>query len=265
MRKGRSPRIGLALAGGGPLAAVYEIGALAALEESIEGFDVNAADIYVGISAGGIVAAGLANGITPHQMCRIFIESDIQPEGEGMELFKPELLMRPATAELRDRLLSVPGLLIESLFHYARQRKSLIRSLERLKGALPVGLLSGEGLHQYLKRTFSRAGRTNDFRKLKRKLVIVATDLDTGEAVRFGEGAWDNVPISRAVQASAAVPGLFPPVDIKGHHFVDGALRKTLHGSIALEHGVDLLICVNPIVPYKAVRKETASWPKRGC
>lgn len=256
MTKGRSPRIGLALAGGGPLAAVYEIGALAALEESIEGFDVNAADIYVGISAGGIVAAGLANGITPHQMCRIFIESDIQPEGEGMELFKPELLMRPATAELRDRLLSIPGLLVESLFHYVRQRKSLIRSLERLKGALPVGLLSGEGLHQYLKQTFSKAGRTNDFRKLKRKLVIVATDLDTGEAVRFGEGAWDSVPISRAVQASAAVPGLFPPVDIKGHHFVDGALRKTLHGSIALEHGVDLLFCVNPIVPYKAVRKE---------
>jgi NTE family protein len=256
MSEGRSPRIGLALAGGGPLAAVYEIGALAALEESIEGFDVNAADIYVGISAGGIVAAGLANGITPHQMCRIFIESDIQPEGEGMELFKPELLLRPATAELRDRLLAVPGLVLESLFHYVRQRKSLIRSLERLKGALPVGLLSGEGLHQYLKRTFSKAGRTNDFRKLQRKLVIVATDLDTGEAVRFGEGEWAGVPISRAVQASAAVPGLFPPVDIKGHHFVDGALRKTLHGSIALEHGVDLLFCVNPIVPYKAVRKE---------
>jgi predicted acylesterase/phospholipase RssA len=264
MMEGRSPRIGLALAGGGPLAAVYEIGALAALEESIEGFDVNAADIYVGISAGGIVAAGLANGITPHQMCRIFIESDIQPEGDGMELFKPELLMRPATAELRDRLLSVPGLLIESLFHYVRQRKSLIRSLERLKGALPVGLLSGDGLHQYLKRTFSKAGRTNDFRKLQRKLVIVATDLDTGEAVRFGEGVWDSVPISRAVQASAAVPGLFPPVEIKGHHFVDGALRKTLHGSIALEHGVDLLFCVNPIVPYKAVRKEGSKLAEAG-
>lgn len=63
------PCIGLALAGGGPLAAVYEIGALAALAESIEGLDLNEADIYVGISAGGILAAALANGITPHQMC----------------------------------------------------------------------------------------------------------------------------------------------------------------------------------------------------
>jgi NTE family protein len=82
--------------------------------------------------------------------------------------------------------------------------------------------------------------------------VIVATDLDTGEAVRFGSPGWDGVPISRAVQASAAVPGLFPPVDILGHHFVDGAVRKSMHASIALEAGVDMLFCVNAIVPYNA-------------
>lgn len=92
--KRTEPRIGLALAGGGPLGAVYEIGALAALEESIEGLDLNAADIYVGISAGGIVAAGLANGITPHEMCRLFVESDVGEDDEG--LFKPEMLLRPA-------------------------------------------------------------------------------------------------------------------------------------------------------------------------
>jgi NTE family protein len=48
------------------------------------------------------------------------------------------------------------------------------------------------------------------------------------------------------------VPGLFPPVEIDGRHFVDGALKKTLHASIALEEGVDILVCVNPIVPYNA-------------
>ncbi len=72
----RGSRIGIALAGGGPLGAVYEIGALAAIEESIAGLDLNQADIYVGISAGGIIAAGLANGITPHQICRLFVESE---------------------------------------------------------------------------------------------------------------------------------------------------------------------------------------------
>ena len=62
--KNKRPKIGLALAGGGPLAAVYEIGVLAALEESIEGLDMNDAGIYVGISAGGIIAAALANKIS---------------------------------------------------------------------------------------------------------------------------------------------------------------------------------------------------------
>ncbi|MES2296064.1 MAG: patatin-like phospholipase family protein [Pseudomonadota bacterium] len=245
------PRIGFALAGGGPLAAVYEIGALAALEESIAGLDANDADIYVGISAGGIIASGLANGITPHQMCRRFIESDAHST-PNPALFKPEILLRPASAEFKKRLASVPGLIVESLFHYARHRSSLMSSFERMKEALPAGILSGEGIHHYLKATFAGGGRSNDFRKLRRKLVIVATDLDTGEAVRFGEPGWDSTPISIAVQASAAVPGLFPPVQIKGRYFVDGALRKTMHASIALEAGVEMLFCVNPIVPYNA-------------
>jgi len=256
-RRKRPPKIGLALAGGGPLAAVYEIGVLAALSESIEGLDVNDAAIYVGISAGGIIASALANGITPHQMCRLFIESDVEA-ADGPALFKPEILLKPAGAELRKRLSMLPGLLATSVFHYARHRRSVFSSFERLKEALPAGVFSGEGIHHYLKSTFARTGGTNDFRKLTRKLVIVATDLDTGEAVRFGEAGWDGVPISLAVQASAAVPGLFPPVEIGGHHFVDGALRKTMHASIALEDGVDMLFCVNAIVPYNARGKDQA-------
>jgi hypothetical protein len=41
-------------------------------------------------------------------------------------------------------------------------------------------------------------------------------------------------------------------VEIAGRHFVDGALRKTLHASEALDDGVKLVICVNPIVPFDA-------------
>lgn len=243
------PAVGLALAGGGPLAAVYEIGALAALAESIGGLDLTDADIYVGVSAGGIIAAGLANGVTPHQMCRLFIESDAEAI-DGAPLFKPETLLRPALREIGKRARNVPGLLAGALLHYARRRGSLAASFERMKEALPAGFLSNEAIETFLRATFAKAGRSNDFRKLKRKLVIVATDLDTGRAVRFGEPGSDSTPISVAVQASAAVPGLFAPVEIGGHHFVDGALRKTMHASIALEQGVELLICVNPIVPY---------------
>ncbi len=53
-----------------------------------------------------------------------------------------------------------------------------------------------------------------------------------------------------AIEASAAFPGLFPPVEIDGALFVDGALNKTLHASLALDAGVDLLLCVSPLVPF---------------
>jgi predicted acylesterase/phospholipase RssA len=84
--------------------------------------------------------------------------------------------------------------------------------------------------------------------------VLVATDLDSGEAIPFGTEGWDHVPISQAVQASAALPGLFPPVEIDGRHYVDGALKKTLHASVLLDRGLDLLICLNPLVPYESDR-----------
>jgi predicted acylesterase/phospholipase RssA len=54
------------------------------------------------------------------------------------------------------------------------------------------------------------------------------------------------------VQASAALPGLYPPVQIDGHYYVDGALRRTMHASVAFKEGVDLLLAINPLVPFES-------------
>jgi predicted acylesterase/phospholipase RssA len=239
------PRIGLALAGGGPLGAIYEIGALAALSEALRGIDFNDAEVYVGVSAGSFIAAGLVNGFTPHQMSRLFIEGH-----KSEDRFDPSILLRPALREYLRRAASVPPLLIEAAWNYVARPGNLMSSIERLGRAIPTGLFDGDQVHKYLGRIFAQTGRTNSFRELRHKLYLVATDLDTGESVAFGSKGFDHVPVSRAVQASAALPGVFPPVPIEGRYFVDGALRKTLHASIALEHGVDLLVCVNPLVPY---------------
>ncbi len=72
LQPGRS--VGLALAGGGPLGGIYEVGALVALADSLDGLDFNDLDVYVGVSSGGFVAAALANGISPAQMYRLFID-----------------------------------------------------------------------------------------------------------------------------------------------------------------------------------------------
>ena len=241
----RRPRIALALAGGGPLGAIYEIGALCALSECLKGLDFNDLDHYVGVSAGGFIAAGLANGLTPRQLCEAFIE-DLPTE----ENFDPSWLMKPAWQEIGGRVKRLPGLLGSALWAWGVQRKPLANAFERVGAALPTGVFDNEDIHRKIEQLFAREGRTNDFRQLRARLTLVATELDTGEAAPFGRPGWDHVPISRALQASAALPGLFPPVQIDGKHYVDGALKKTLHATVALDEGLDLLLCLNPLVPF---------------
>jgi predicted acylesterase/phospholipase RssA len=125
-------------------------------------------------------------------------------------------------------------------------------SLATLSHAVPTGMFDNRSIGDFLRDLFAASGRTNDFRKLGRKLFLVATNLDTGASVIFGASGRDHVPISIAIEASAALPGLFPPVKIGGEYFVDGALNKTLHASVALDEGIDLLLCVNPLVPFDA-------------
>ncbi len=127
-----------------------------------------------------------------------------------------------------------------------------MEALATLSHAVPTGMFDNRSVGEFLRRLFAAPGRTNDFRKLDRKLFLVATNLDTGASVTFGAPGRDHVPISMAIEASAALPGMFPPVMIGGEHFVDGALNKTLHASVALDEGVGLLLCVNPLVPFDA-------------
>lgn len=243
------PRIGLALAGGGPLGAVYELGTLAALAESLEGIDFNALDVYVGVSAGGFIAAGLANGVTPGEMCRMFVESDAHERP-----FDPAVLLRPALREYLRRAAALPPVLLDVAWSYLSNPlgQGLMAPLARLGRTIPTGIFDNQAIHRFLARAFAEPGRTNDFRKLAHELYLIATDLDSGRSVQFGTPGRDDIPISLAVQASAALPGLFPPVEIGAHHYVDGALKKTLHASVALDRGVRLLLGINPLVPYDA-------------
>lgn len=256
------PHIGLALAGGGPEGAVYEIGALLALEEALEGVDLNDLHVYVGVSAGGFLASCLANGLTPREMRRAMVSFG----GAGPTPFKPETFFTPVKGELGRRALSVPKLFVEAVTDYFRNPKdlTLLESMTRLTRALPVGFFDGDPIRQYLERLFSRHGRTDDFRELTKHLVIVAADLDSGQAVRFGEPGYDHVPISLAVQASAALPGLYVPVEIDGRYYVDGVLKKTLHASVALDAGAELVLCINPIVPVDTSRAVEAGVMRRG-
>ncbi len=245
----RNGKVGIALAGGGPLGGIYEIGALVALEEALEGLKLTECDVYVGVSSGAFVAAGLANGLSAREMHAMFILDQ-----SHQDPFEPSLLLRPAFAEFARRLVRMPEMIQSAALAYfgVAPHRGFFESFMRLTRGLPNGLFDNDAIASYLARLFSKPGRTDDFRKLARELFIVATDLDSGRSVPFGTSGFDDVPISEAVKASAALPGLYPPARIGDHDYVDGAMKKTLHASVALKAGVKLLICINPIVPFDA-------------
>ena len=202
-------RIGIAIAGGGPIGGMYELGALRALETAIEGLDLNRLDVYVGVSSGAFLAAGLVNRLSTAEICRIFITGD-HPEIR----FKPRMFLKPAFMEYGKRVTALPSLAFDWWKSLVTDPTGVQMSelVTRFTSAVPTGLFDNAPIERFLREVFTGPGRNNDFRKLERPLYVVAVDLDRGQAVRFGSEGWDDVPISQAVQASSALPGLYSPV-----------------------------------------------------
>lgn len=253
----RRSTIGLGCAGGVIEGAVYEIGALRALDEAIDGVAFHDLDMYVGVSSGALIGSFLANGVSTTELSRGVI-SEAQDASLNLE---PEVLFRPAMREYAGRLFRLPGALVSSLRHYLFNPfdLSLLGLLSTFGSVVPNGFFNNAALEDFLAKAFSTGGRTNDFRQLRRQLYVVAMHLDSADVVVFGKPGHDHVPISSAIQASTALPGLYTPVEIDGQHYIDGVARRTVHASVALEAGADLLFCINPIVPVNIQLKQHAS------
>ncbi len=243
------PKIGLAIAGGGPVGAIYELGALRAIDEAFEGVRLHHLDIYVGISAGSFIVSSLANHISSADICRTFIG---HPAAEFT--LKPEDFFRPDYRQYLETAKRLPSVISENLVKIIKDpyHSTISAVFESIGRCLPSGLFDSDAIEQFLRKIFESKGRSNDFKALDTILYVVAVNLDNGAAVRFGDPEHSDVPISKAVQASAALPALYSPVRIDGRYFVDGALRRTLHASAALDEGVDLLIGINPLVPFSS-------------
>jgi predicted acylesterase/phospholipase RssA len=250
-------RTALVLSGGGLTGAVYHIGALRALNDALLDRSVNDFDIYVGTSAGAIIASCVANGIRTKDLFRAIAGEAGPANLQRGDVFSPNL------GELARKLAGLPAVSAWACWHYLRHARDmdLVDFMMLFADALPSGFFDGEAIGRYLSRVFKFTGKTDDFRKLDRDLQLIATDLDNGDRVIFGTGSNDRVPISRAAAASSAVPVLYTPVKLDGREFVDGGLRGTASIDIAIERGAELVICVNPLVPFD---NRSRSIPKLG-
>ena len=100
-------------------------------------------------------------------------------------------------------------------------------------GLHKAALFSGDKLESYFETMLG--GRS--FSVLKRELVVVATDVDTGERVLLRDGS-----LAKALRASASMPGVFAPVEIAGRRLIDGGLGSPIPLDTLATLGVDLAI-----------------------
>lgn len=246
-RRKKPSKTALVLGGGGFTGGVYEIGALRALDLLAVNSTVNDFDVYVGTSAGSFVASMLANGITPDEMAQV-LNSRVPSELEDLDL---DRVLKPNYLGFLQKALLLPLRGVELVRALARIGElSAIDIGVGLAEALPTGLYSNSGLHDYIAEVLAEGGRTNDFRLLEPELYLTGTDLDTCERIVFGEDEWRDVPISKAVQCSTALPLVYKPVELKGRQMVDGGIRSTTNVDIAVEAGAKFIVVVNPLVPY---------------
>lgn len=242
LRRGPSTRA-LVLGGGGVIGGMYEVGVLAALDEAFQGFRVNDFDIFVGSSAGSVVASLVANGVRPEDLYRIL---------DG-GLSDPMNFTRGAVYD-RHAFLGAAGRFGRLLWALGKNiltglRGSLPDLLARAQGELPAGFFTLQQLEAYMRAVFEQKGLSNDFRRLRRTLLIPAVDLDRAERVVFGPGATVEVPISQAIAASSAIPGFFEPYRVGERDYVDGGVGYTGHADLGVERGAEAVVVVNPLVP----------------
>lgn len=242
----RKSKLALVLAGGGLTGAVYEIGALRAMDDLLIGRTVNDFDIYVGTSAGSLVASMLSNGISPEQMMRSLDGSF--PEVQSLQRKHLFNVKRSELLRLGARL---PHKVLRAWVNYVGNLTDMtfFDFVWSLLETLPAGFYDGLALGNYVQHIIDQVGYSNRFQDLYNELHIVATDLDSGERMIFDRST-PEVPISLAVAASSAVPIVYKPVRIQGHDYVDGGLRGNASLDLAIERGADLVVCINPMVPF---------------
>ena len=210
----RRPRIGLALGGGAARGAAH-VGVLKILEQM-----QIPVDYIAGTSMGAIVGAMYALGMTAAEIEAALLSID------WGDLFsdRPDRKMRSIRRKQDDTWILMP----------------LEFGLKGGKPVLPPGLVAGQKFAFAFDAPGLYTSGHDGFDNLPIPFRAVATDLETGEMVVLDRGN-----LLRAIRASMAVPGAFPPLEIDGRLLVDGFLVRNLPVDVVRDMGADIVIAVD--------------------
>jgi NTE family protein len=203
----------LVLGGGGITGVAWQWGVIAGLADA--GIDLTKADLVIGTSAGSVVGSQLASGADVQE------RFDTQLAGPGSELatsLAPLVIARWAWAVVSSQSAERAGRRI-GRFALAAKTEPFESRREALASRLPV-----DGWPEH-------------------RLLIAAVDAQSGERVVFDRDA--GVELIDAVCASCAVPGVWPPIAIDGHRYIDGGVHSAANADLAA--GADRIVIVAPL------------------
>jgi NTE family protein len=221
----------LVLGGGGILGEAWMLSMLVGLSES-ESFVAADCDAYIGTSAGSIVATILCAGIDPRSRLGRLPEQPAVPVSDGAAVSSPSARALRLGASLAG---VATGPLASIVLRSTAPGGRLLRraALSRV----PRGRLSLAELG----REIDRSGVGWDGR-----LRISAVELESGRRVMFDGSGEPEISVSKAVQASCAIPGVFRPIAVDGRSYVDGgAWSPTNMDTADVSRGTRVL-CLNP-------------------
>jgi NTE family protein len=226
----------LVLGGGGILGEAWMCAVLSGLDAG-GALDSRGCGLYIGTSAGSIVAASLVAGIAPDTRLGTLPEQPQDlPEESGAGALGGGLGLASGALGLASRAGSVAAApLASTALGWAVPGGALLRRVALRR--VPAGTRSLGGLGE----TVERAGASWDGR-----LRIAAVELRTGRRVLFGDPGAPKISVGQAVEASCSIPGVFRPVWVAGRSYVDGGVwSPTNMDAVHVEAG-EKVLCLNP-------------------
>jgi NTE family protein len=206
----------LVLGGGGVAGVAWIAGLLAGLADA--GQDVSAAELLVGTSAGATVAVQLGHGLGLDELYARQTDPELQAT---------EIMVELDAASFAEQIAAVIG---------------TATTPPEVRRAVGAFALNAETVPEAERRAAIES-------RLPSKdwpggaLKIVAVDAESGEPRVFDNAS--NVSLIDAVAASSAVPGVWPPVTIDGHRYIDGGVRSNANADYA--GGMSRVVVIVPL------------------
>jgi NTE family protein len=228
---GKRKRVGLILGAGGITGGAWLAGTLSEITAAT-GWEPGSADLVVGTSAGAVMAALIASGLSARRLMppdddhagawplRDLIRRESYAGGGALPFLAPRSLRLLLAA------VTYPG-------------STWTRGTRLLSALAPRGRVPTEAIRRAIRQSVPPGWAQHP------ACWIVATEFGSGRRVVLGRDR--RADLASAVAASCAIPGVFKPVAIGGREYVDGGVTSPMNADLAGLAAIDVVICLNPL------------------